>query len=285
MFPVERMCKLFKVSKSGYYKWLGSVPGKRADRRASLLKQIESIYDNSERRYGSPRITAELRANGIKVSRVLVARIMRKNNIRSIIKRKYKVTTDSSHSYPVVDNVLNRNFTADDKNKAWVSDITYIATSEGWLYFTTVIDLFDRKVIGWSLSNTMKASDTSVAAFKMACLNSPIDSKKRLIFHSDRGIQYACEEFTKTIESRQNVVRSMSRKGNCWDNAVAESFFKTLKTELIYHNKYRTKQDAKLSIFDYVERFYNKRRRHEHLKYLTINEYSNTFNNHQKKAA
>lgn len=279
------MCELLKVSKSGYYKWLHTVPSKRANRRAILLKEIQVAYANSERRYGSPRITVELREKGIKVSEVLVARIMRKNNIRSIVRRRYKVTTDSSHSYPVVDNVLDRKFCVAEKNIAWVSDITYIHTKEGWMYLTAVIDLFQRKVIGWALSNTMKAAETTVAAFKMACINSPIDTNKELIFHSDRGIQYACDEFRVIVGKHRNIVRSMSRKGNCWDNAVAESFFKTLKTELIYHHTYKTKQQAKLSIFDYIERFYNKRRRHSHIQQRTINEHLNIFNNQQKKAA
>lgn len=279
------MCKVIKVGKSGYYKWLHTLPGKRASRRASLLKEIQFIHKESKCRYGSPRITTELHMLGIKASKVLVASIMRKNHIRSIVKKKYKVTTDSTHAYPVAENILDRKFSFNERNAAWVSDITYVHTGEGWLYLTTVIDLFDRKVVGWALSNTMKAADTTVAAFKMACINSPIEAGKPLIFHSDRGVQYACEEFRKVIGNMPSIVQSMSRKGNCWDNAVAESFFKTLKTELIYHNKYKTKKSAELSIFDYIECFYNKRRRHLHLNNLTLKEHSNTFNNNQKKAA
>ncbi len=285
MFPVEKMCKVLKVSKSGYYKWLSSVPGKRSIRRAGLLKEIVKVYELSERRYGSPRITEELNAKGIKVSEVLVAKIMRKNNIKSIVRKKYRITTDSSHCYPIVENVLDRNFSVCEPNRAWVSDLTYIHTGEGWLYLTTVIDLFDRKVIGWALSNTMRAKQTSIAAFKMACINRPVNPNDKLIFHSDRGIQYACDEFTYFLNGYTNIIQSMSRKGNCWDNAVAESFFKTIKTELIYHHQYTTRQYAKLSIFDYIERFYNQRRRHLHLGNLTITEFSKSFNNNQKIAA
>lgn len=279
------MCKVLKVSKSSYYKWLQQVPSKRKLRRAVLLKEIELEYSNSKCRYGSPRITKELQMKGIAVSKVLVAKIMKQNHLRSIVNRKYKVTTDSSHKYPVVENILDRNFTTNKENIVWVSDITYIATMQGWLYLTTVIDLFDRKIIGWSLSHTMKAKDTTLAAFAMAKINRPIQQYQSLIFHSDRGIQYACEEFTTLLNSHKNIVRSMSRKGNCWDNAVAESFFKTLKTELIYHHKYQTKAEAELSIFEYIETFYNTKRRHQKLNNLTINEYQQLFYNNLKNVA
>lgn len=206
--------------------------------------------------------------DGRKASEKLVARLMRKDNLRSIVKKKYKVTTDSKHKYPIVENILMQNFTVKEENEAWVSDITYIKSKQGWLYLTTVIDLFDRKVIGWALSRTMKASETSISAFKMALINRPLKEFQTLIFHSDRGIQYPCEEFVTQLKKHQNITRSMSRKGNCWDNAVAESFFKTIKTELIYHQKYETKQQAALSIFEYIETWYNKNRRHQKLKNL-----------------
>lgn len=284
-FPVEKMCKVFKVSKSAYYKWLHKLPSKRLLRKQVLTKEINRIYRFHKGRYGSPRITKELNMQGISVSQVLVAKIMREENLRSIIKKKYKVTTDSSHKYPVVENVLNREFVAKEENKAWVSDITYIATKQGWLYLTTVIDLFDRKVIGWSLSDTMKAKATVIPAFNMAKINRPIQDNQSLIFHSDRGIQYACGEFTGFLSQYPCVVRSMSRKGNCWDNAVAESFFKTLKIELVYHQKYQTKQDASLSIFEYIETYYNIKRRHKQLNNLTILEYRKSINNNLKNAA
>lgn len=169
----------------------------------------------------------------VKASKVLVAKLMKRAHIRSIVRKKHRVTTNSLHQYDLIENTLNRDFTAKNINQKWVSDITYIRTREGGVYLTTVIDLFDRKVVGWSLSPTMKAVDTVIPAFRMAVCNRSIDKKQALIFHSDRGIQYACDEFVKTLKSYPNIVRSMSRKGNCWDNAVAESFFKTLKTELV----------------------------------------------------
>jgi hypothetical protein len=285
MFPVVKMCKVLKVSTSGYYKWLKQVPSKRKQRRRMLLEAIKVVYNDSKKIYGSPRITTELNKKNIVVSKVLVAKIMKQNNIRSIVKKRYKVTTDSSHKYPVAANVLNRNFATKEQNKAWVSDITYVATEQGWLYLTSVIDLFDRKVIGWSLSNTMKAKDTSIAAFNMAKKNRPIQPYQQLIFHSDRGIKYACEEFTTLVDNHRNVTRSMSRKGNCWDNAVAESFFKTIKTELIYQYKYQSKKETELCIFEYIETFYNIKRRHSYLNNLNIKEYNQLFNNNLKNVA
>lgn len=209
------MCSVFKVSASGYYKWLRKVPSKRTLRQSMLAQEITAVYRASKCRYGSPRITKELNMKGIAVSKVLVAKIMKQEHLRSIVKKRYKVTTNSSHKYPVVENVLNRAFTTTQENAVWVSDITYIATAQGWLYATTVIDLFDRKVIGWALSNTMKASDTVIAAFKMAKINRSINKEQPLIFHSDRGIQYACKEFTDVLKPHKNIIRSMSRKGNC----------------------------------------------------------------------
>ena len=279
------MCQVLKVSKSGYYKWLHKTPSKRVVRNEMVTKEIKAIYRNSKGRYGSPRITKELNMNGIKASKVLVAKLMKQEYLRSIVRKKYKVTTDSAHKYPVVENVLNREFTVDTKNKAWVSDITYIGTVQGWTYLTTVIDLYDRKVIGWALSNRMYTKQTSIAAFKMALINRPLKTEQSLVFHSDRGIQYACDEFVAEIGKHKNIIRSMSRKGNCWDNAVAESFFKSLKTELVYHQKYQTRQQAELSIFEYIETFYNTVRRHKQLNNLTIKEHNQLINNNLKNAA
>jgi len=278
-FPVEKMCKVLEVSRSGYYKWLMGVPSKRKLYRDFLTKEIHHVYRMSKCRYGSPRITKELNVQGIKASQPFVAKLMRVECLRSIIKKKYKETTDSSHNYPVVENKLNREFTVKERNIVWVSDLTYIRTGEGWLYLTTVIDLFDRKVIGWALSATMKARETVIPAFRMARNNQPIKEEKELIFHSDRGIQYACDEFRAELSEFHTITRSMSGKGNCWDNAVAESFFKTLKVELVYQNKYQTKQQAALSIFEYIETWYNKNRRHKILNNLTILEHEKLINN------
>jgi len=284
-FPVGKICKVLGVSKSGYHKWLTRMPSKRALFNEQLTKEIKQVYDQCKRRYGSPRIAKELQMRGIRASEKLVAKLMRKEEIRSIIRKRYKVTTNSKHKYPVVENKLMRQFSVARENKVWESDITYISAQQGWLYLTSVIDLMDRKVIGWSFSHTMLAKETSIAAFRMALINRPIKEKDELIFHSDRGIQYACEEFTSEIGRHKNIVRSMSRNGDCWDNAVAESFFKPLKVELIYHNKYSTTQQAKLSIFEYIETFYNTVRRHKQLNNLTILEYQKSIIKNLKNAA
>lgn len=266
IYPVEKMSVVLKVSSSGYYKWLGTPVGKREKDNIILLKNIQRVYDASKKRYGSPRIAASLKLEGIPASRPRIARLMSKNNICSITRKKYRTTTDSNHDHIVPENHLNRDFVAIELAQKWVGDITYIPTGEGWLYLASVIDLADRQVVGWSMADNMTARDTTVAAWNMAVKNRPI--VKELLFHSDRGVQYACGEFCNVFDGLP-IVQSMSRKGNCWDNAVAESFFKTIKTELIYHRKFTTRAEAKLEIFDYIEVWYNKNRIHSALGYLT----------------
>jgi len=229
-----------------------------------LSDRIKKIYELSKRTYGSPRVTIKLHEEGFQVSRQRVARLMKKQNLKSIFRKKWVITTDSRHNYPVVENKLNRDFNVTRPGQVWVSDITYIKTFQGWLYLTVIIDLFDRKVIGWSFSRSLKAAHTTIPAWKMAVRNRPITQK--LIFHSDRGIQYACHEFANLLSFYKLVERSMSRKGDCWDNAVAESFFKTLKVEHIYHHSYRTYKEAELSVFEYIETWYNTNRIHTTLK-------------------
>ncbi|MBA7587405.1 IS3 family transposase ISLbl1 [subsurface metagenome] len=271
MFPIEKMCKALKVCRSSYYYWLKRKASKRDIEKRDLSEKIRIIYYKSKQIYGSPRITMALCNEGIIVSRQRVARLMKEMNLRSIIRKKFVVTTDSKHNYPVVKNKLNRNFQVDGTGKAWVSDITYIRTSQGWLYLTVIIDLGDRKVVGWSLSRSLKTFETVVPAWIMAVNNRPITQK--LIFHSDRGVQYACNEFKTLLTGYKLVERSMSRKGDCWDNAVAESFFKNLKVEWVYQNKYRTRRQAALSIFEYIETWYNTGRIHTTLK-MSMKEYN-----------
>jgi len=275
-YSVEGMCSALKISRSSFYSWLKRAPSKRELENTLLKKRIREIHLKSRMTYGSPRIWKELTMEGFKVSRVRVAKLMKQEGIRSKINRKYRVTTNSSHKYPIVLNHLNRQFDIKIKSQVWVSDITYIQTKEGWLYLTTIIDLWDRKVIGWSLSNTMYANKTVIPAWKMAVVNRKTEGK--LIFHSDRGIQYACKEFVNHLKYHKNVIRSMSRKGNCWDNAVAESFFKSLKAEEIYHMEYQTRKEARQAVFEYIEVWYNRHRRHSYLKGLTILEF------HKKQA-
>jgi putative transposase len=271
LFPIEKMCKILELSSSSYYKWKDKSISNRTLIKKEIKQQITSIYFASKQRYGSPRVTVELQSLGYLISRITVAKYMKELGLRSKLNKKFKVTTNSKHNYLVVDNILNRQFLVSQPSKVWVSDITYIQTKEGFLYLTTIIDLYDRKIIGWSLSNGMSAEHTSLNAWKMAIRNRTV--QKGLIFHSDRGVQYASKKFTNTIES-YGVVRSMSRKGNCWDNAVAESFFKSLKTELIYGNKLISKQQMELEIFEYIEIWFNKKRRHGALNYKTIEEFN-----------
>ena len=275
LFPIEKMCKVLEVGSSGYYKWKNKSISNRTHRKNEINQKITSIYFASKQRYGSPRITIELNALGYIISRITVAKYMRELGLRSKLSKKFKVTTDSKHNYLVVENVLDRKFIVANPSRVWVSDITYIQTKEGFLYLTTIIDLYDRKIIGWSLSNGMSTEETTLTAWKMAIKNR--NCEEGLIFHSDRGVQYASKKFANTIES-YGVIRSMSRKGNCWDNAVAESFFKSLKTELIYGNKLITKQQMELEIFEYIEVWYNKKRRHVALNYKTIEEFNNQNN-------
>ena len=282
IFPIEKMCRVLQVGRRSYYDWKSQRISDRKQRVIALKEKITSIYFESKQRYGSPRIAAELKYTGTKASRVTVAKYMNQLGLRSRLTKKFKVTTNSKHDYLVVSNVLNREFLVAEPSKAWVSDITYIHTKEGFLYLTTVLDLYDRKIIGWSLSDGMSTEETALAAWKMALTNrSP---EKGLIFHSDRGVQYASKKFTNVIDSYKIITRSMSRKGNCWDNAVAESFFKTLKTEQIYGNKLKTKDQMKLDIFEYIEIWYNRKRRHSALKYRTIEEFWNQKNNFKNVA-
>ena len=263
------MCRVLEVSRSGYYRWLKRKPSQRQINNQRLDSQIREIYDQSKGRYGSPKITQELRDQGCKVGKNRVARRMRKAGLRSKIRRKYKVTTDSKHKFPVAPNLLERNFTAHAPDKVWVSDITYLTTRTGWLYLTVIIDVFSRMVVGWALSSSL-GHEMVVTALKRAIRRRR--PEKGLVFHSDRGVQYACGDFRKQL-NKYGFIQSMSRKGDCWDNAVAESFFAIMKTELVYHERYKGHQDTLQSIFEYIEVFYNRQRRHSTLGYLCPAEY------------
>ncbi len=272
------MCQVLKVSRSAYYGWLNHKPTEREMKKARLTRVIRDIFFNSKRTYGSPKIYLKMKRMGYNISKNQVAAIMRKEGLRSVVKKKHVVTTDAKHNYPVAPNLLNQNFMVTGPGQVWVSDLTYIRTYQGWLYLTVIIDLWDRKVVGWSLGRSLKAVDTVIPAWLMAVKNRPITQE--LIFHSDRGIQYACNEFRKLLDGFSLVRRSMSRKGNCWDNAVAESFFKSLKMEWVYQRKYRSKMQAALSVFEYIESWYNTDRIHSALE-MSIREFNAINNNHK----
>ena len=274
------MCKVFKVSRSGYYAWSIRKPSKLSLYRQVLCKGFEDIYHKSKGRYGSPKIVAELRSMGLHASRPRVARIMKDKGFRSIITGKFKVcTTDSNHKLEVSANILNREFTARAPSEKWVSDLTYIRTKNGWLYLTAIMDLFDRRIVGWSMSTGMTTRETTVAAWNMAIRNRSV--APNMVFHSDRGVQYASEEFRDLLKGN-SVQQSMSRKGNCWDNAVMENFFKILKSETGHHTVYDSVEVAKKELFEFIEIWYNRQRRHSILGYLPPEEFSKSI---LKKAA
>ena len=273
IYPIEKMCKVLSIGLRSYYDWKSRAVSDRKLKAIAIQEEIKTIYFKRKQRYGSPRITMDLQVKGIKVSRVTVAKYMKQMGLHSKLGRKFRTTTDSKHSYRIMENILNREFKVTEPSKVWVSDITYIHTKEGFVYLTTVIDLYDRKCIGWSISDGMSTEETSLAAWRMALKNRNIS--KGLIFHSDRGVQYACEKFANTLDSYKMITRSMSRKGNCWDNAVAESFFKTLKAEQIYGNKLVSKAQMKMDLFEYIEIWYNRERRHSAIGNLTIQEFWN----------
>jgi transposase InsO family protein len=260
------MAKVLGVSRSGYYAWLSRESGQRELSDRELLRLIILIFEENKGRYGSPRIWRDLVKDfNQRISRKRVERLMKKHGIRAKGKRKWVKTTDSSHTQPVAENLLNRDFKAAVPGEKWVSDITYLPTSSGWLYLTTILDLWDRKVIGWNIAENLYAENLC-KALGMAFLNRP--PLEDLLFHSDRGVQYCCELFRSTLKSYCPGVRqSMSRKGNCWDNACAESFFKTLKWELDILDGKHTKKEVKTGVFEYIEIYYNRRRRHSAIGY------------------
>lgn len=259
------MCRVLCVSRSGYYAWRSRPESKRAKEDRQLLAEIKEVFEDSHRTYGSPRMQEELKKKGISAGRHRIARLMSTNGISGEKKKKFKVTTDSEHTKPVAENILNRNFVAKQPNEKWVTDITYIWTSQGWLYLAVILDLFSRMVIGWSIRERMTA-DLVCDALRMAiATRSPLTG---VLSHSDRGSQYASTAYLKLLETF-GISSSMSRKGNCWDNAVAESFFATLKKDLIYRFDFDTREQAKIEIFKYIEVFYNRRRIHSTLGYLS----------------
>lgn len=257
------MCRVLEVSRAGFYLWLKRPASRRSVENGRLLEVIRTIHRASRGVYGSPRIHAELGRLSATYGRKRIARLMRENGIQGKRQRKFRATTDSKHEFPISGNVLDRKFGVAAANKAWVADITYIATREGWLYLAAVMDLYSRRIVGWAMGSRI-CRHLVEKALHMACINR--NPGPGLLHHSDRGSQYASDDYQKVLNSR-GIVCSMSRKGNCWDNAVIESFFGTLKTELIYHRNYESRSEAQSEIFDYIEVFYNRQRLHSALGY------------------
>jgi transposase InsO family protein len=269
-FSVEKMCRVLSVSRGGYYAWLRRPESSRARANRRLLVHIKAVFEVNKKVYGSPRVYHELRGQGIGCGRNRVVRLMRANGLRAKQSRKFRpVTTQSAHSLPVAPNVLGRNLAVSRADQAWVADITYIPTREGWLYLAVVLDVFNRGVIGWAMRKDL-SRQIVIRALAMALgRRKPVAG---LIHHSDRGSQYASGEYRDLLAAR-GIVCSMSRKGDCYDNAVVESFFHTLKTEQVHHCDYVTRREAEADIFEYIEVFYNHRRRHSALGYLSPAEF------------
>lgn len=264
-FPVATMCRVLKVTCGGYYAWRKRPESTRACRNRALLGEIQATHTASRGTYGSPRVHRELVAQGSAVGRHRVARLMHQAGIKARSKRRFRKTTQSDHANPIVPNLLERQFAVEAPDRAWVTDITYIWTDAGWLYLAVVLDLYSRRVVGWAMSTLIDEALT-LSALRMALTNrAPGD---QLVHHSDRGSQYAAKKYRELLEAR-GVARSMSRKGDCWDNAVAESFFATLKVELVYRRAFRSRDDARRAIFEYIEGFYNRVRRHSYLGYVS----------------
>lgn len=262
------MCLVLGVSRGGYYAWRQRPLGPRQQRRLELTGRIRQAFAEGRGVYGSPRVTAELKALDVNVSENTVAKYMRQDGLRVTPKRRFVPrTTDSDHPHPVAANVLDRDFTADAPGRKWVCDMTYVWTDEGWLYLSVVLDLFSRKVVGWSMTDHMRADQSTCAALRMA-LTRHRPPSPGLLHHSDRGSQYACDLYRELLADH-GITGSMSRPGNCYDNAVAESFFGTFKTERVHGMRYATREEARQDVFEWIECWYNRRRRHSSLGYLS----------------
>lgn len=272
-FPVTSMCRFMDVSRNAYYDWLHRSPTAREQADAELTPVIQEIFTKSRATYGTRRIRQSLLRQNLSVGRGRIGRLMGATGLACKTKRKSKATTDSKHNLPVAENSLDRQFTAQKPDQVYVGDITYIHTKEGWLYLAVVIDLFSRQVVGWSMAGHMCASLVNDALLMALWKRKP---GKGLLWHSDRGSQYAATSHRKLIK-HFGIRQSMSRKGNCWDNAVSESFFHTLKTELVHHRHYQTRTEAKMEIFEYIEVFYNRERLHSANNYWSPVDYEMQF--------
>lgn len=280
-FALEALCGTLDVSASGFAAWKRGGSVKRWLTDAQMLVLIRAIFAESDGNYGSPRVYREIKARGLPGSRERVARLMNENGIRAKHKRRYKATTDSKHNLPVAPNLLDQNFEASAPDQTWTTDITYVPTGEGWLYLAVVLDLYTRMVVGWSMQERM-TRELVIDALRMAWFRRC--PKPGLVHHSDRGSQYCSHDYQAVLKE-YGMLASMSRKGNCWDNAVTESFFGSLKNERVHHRRYATRAQAKQDLFEYIEAFYNRRRRHSALRYTSPVAYHAAWIAQQKRAA
>jgi putative transposase len=266
---VGLMCRVLDVSRSGFYAWEERPPSDREKESTRLLDQIRVVHAESRRLYGAPRVHAELVDRGEGCGRKRVARLMRQAGIQARTVRRYRVTTESNHRWPVAPNLLKRCFEATKPNRVWIADITYVRTWEGWMYLAAIVDVFSRYVVGWAMDKSISA-DLTLSALRMALAGRR--PGHGLIHHSDRGGQYACDDYRELLKDH-GARASMSRKGDCWDNAAMESFYHTVKTELVALETFRTRAEASRAVFEYIEVYYNRQRRHSTLGYLSPAEF------------
>lgn len=273
-YPVRMMCRLLYISKSGYYAWRTRPESQRSKTNRKLLPIIKRLHKASGGVYGSPKIQVDLKEEGYHYGRNKVAKIMRNAGLKGCPKKQFKVTTQPDPSHAIANNLLQQDFSVKEPNRCWVGDITYIATNQGWLYLSIILDLFSRKIVGWSMSRWL-SRHLAVDALRMAvAMRRP---NGLLIHHSDRGAQYTSDDFQEEL-GKNSIQCSMSGKGNCYDNAVAESFFGLLKRERVNRKKYRSRDEARRDLFDYIECFYNQKRRHSYLNYLSPVNYEELYN-------
>jgi putative transposase len=265
-WPVVAMCRVLQVSRSGFFAWLKRPASQRSKRQRELVEKIRIAHQENRELYGSPRVHRALLVDGQSVSRNTVAKLMRQEKIRAKSRRKFvPKTTDSRHGHPVAQNILDRDFQAEAPDRKWLVDITYVPTDQGWLYLAGVLDCFSRKIVGWSMAEHLETTLANDALEMALQQRGPVDE---LLHHSDRGVQYASDDYQHRLQSR-GITVSMSGKGDCWDNAMMESFWATLKTELIYQSHYATREQARAAIFEYIEVFYNRKRLHSAIGYVS----------------
>jgi putative transposase len=273
---VRLMCRVLAVAPAGFYRWRARGPSARATADAALLQRVRAAYDKSDHTYGAPRIHRDLQDEGVHVGKKRVARVMRRDGLAARVRRAWVHTTDSTHAYPIAENLLDRQFAVAQPDRVWISDITYVPTRLGFLFLAVVIDLASRRVVGWAMREDL-AAELALGALRMAlAARRPAPG---LLHHSDRGVQYACGAYRQLLAANGHRV-SMSRKGNCWDNAVAESFFATLEWELIARRDWQSPDEARQDIFAYIETWYNRRRRHSSLDYRSPAQYEAQLQQH-----
>ena len=281
LHPLALMCRKLQVSTSGFYDWSDRQPSQRQQRRDKITQAAARSYFESHRIYGYRKVWEDLAEQEITCCPETVRRVLRELGLFSRTKRKFVATTDSNHSQPVAENLLERDFTATAPNQKWLTDITYISTKEGWLYLAAVLDVFSRKVVGWSMSERI---DTELVKSALQMATTQRSPEPGLLHHSDRGVQYASDAYQGVLDDL-GIVCSMSRKGDCWDNAMMESFFGSLKTEWVYGKDYQTREEAKQDLFKYIELFYNRQRRHAALGYISPAEFERRYEVTQDQAA